>query len=116
MHTSQLIRQVAPDFCVAPQLTPEAMADLAAMGFRSVINNRPDYEEGPHQPTSDSVQAAAEAAGLQYRYLPVNGGYQSPEEIAAMAVLLKELPGPVLAFCRSGTRSTRLFMAATQAG
>jgi uncharacterized protein (TIGR01244 family) len=114
MHTSQLIRQVAPDFCVAPQLTPEAMADLAAMGFRSVINNRPDFEEGPHQPTSASVQAAAEAAGLQYRYLPVNGAYQSPEEIAAMAGLLRELPGPVLAFCRSGTRSTKLFLSASQ--
>jgi uncharacterized protein (TIGR01244 family) len=114
MHTSQLIRQVAPDFCVAPQLTPEAMADLAAMGFRSVINNRPDFEEGPHQPTSASVQAAAEAAGLQYRYLPVNGAYQSPEEIAAMAALLRELPGPVLAFCRSGTRSTKLFLSASQ--
>jgi uncharacterized protein (TIGR01244 family) len=110
MHTSQLIRQVTPDFCVAPQLTPEAMAD----GFRSVINNRPDFEEGPHQPTSASVQAAAEAAGLQYRYLPVNGAYQSPEEIAAMAGLLRELPGPVLAFCRSGTRSTKLFLSASQ--
>jgi uncharacterized protein (TIGR01244 family) len=114
MHTSQLIRQVTPDFCVAPQLTPEAMADLAAMGFRSVVNNRPDFEEGPHQPTSASVQAAAEAAGLQYRYLPVSGGYQTPEQIAAMADLLRELPGPVLAFCRSGTRSTKLFLSATQ--
>ncbi len=114
MHTSQLIRQVAPDFCVAPQLTPEAMAEVAALGFRSVINNRPDFEEGPHQPPSASVQAAAEAAGLQYRHLPVSGGYQSPDEIAAMARLIAELPGPVLAFCRSGTRSTRLFQAAIQ--
>lgn len=114
MHTSQLIRQVTPDFCVAPQLTPEAMAEVAAMGFRSVINNRPDYEEGPHQPTSASVQAAAEEAGLQYRYLPVSGGYQSPEEIAAMGTLLGELPRPVLAFCRSGARSTKLFLAAVQ--
>lgn len=114
METSQLIRQVAPDFCVAPQLTPEAMADVAAMGFRSVINNRPDFEEGPHQPTNASVQAAARQAGLEYRYLPVNGAYQSPEEIAQMAALLKELPAPVLAFCRSGARSTKLFLQATR--
>ncbi|NRF70441.1 TIGR01244 family phosphatase [Aquincola sp. S2] len=114
MQTSQLIRQVAPDFCVAPQLTPEAMADLAKLGFKSVINNRPDFEEGPHQPTNASVQAAAEAAGLEYRYLPVNGAYQSPEEIAQMAELLEQLPGPVLAFCRSGARSTKLYLSATR--
>lgn len=114
LKTSDLIRQVAPAFCVAPQLTPEAMADVAQLGFKSVINNRPDYEEGPHQPTNASVEAAAKAAGLEYRYLPVSGGYQSPDEIARMAQLLQELPQPVLAFCRSGARSTRLFMLATQ--
>lgn len=115
MNTSLPIRQVAAEFCVAPQLTPETMAELAALGFRSVINNRPDFEGGPDQPTSASVQAAATAAGLEYRYLPVSGGYQSPEEIAEMAKLLSELPAPVLAFCRSGARSTNLFMSATRA-
>ncbi len=107
------IRAVAPDVCVAPQLTPEAMAEAAAAGFRSVINNRPDHEHGPGQPTSAEIEAAARAAGLEYRHLPVDGGYQSPEEIAAFAKLLGELPRPILAFCRSGARSTRLFMAAS---
>jgi uncharacterized protein (TIGR01244 family) len=107
------IRPVAADVCVAPQLQPEAMAAAAGAGFRSVINNRPDFEEGPHQPTNASIEAAAKAAGLQYRYLPVNSAYQSPEEIAAFAQLLKELPRPILAFCRSGARSTRLFVAAS---
>ena len=59
------------------------------------------------------MQAAAEAAGLQYRYLPVAGGWQSPEEIAAFATLLEDLPKPMLAFCRSGARSTQLFLQAT---
>jgi uncharacterized protein (TIGR01244 family) len=90
------------------------MAEAARQGFKSVINNRPDYEEGPEQPTNASIQAAALAAGLQYAFLPVQGGYQSPEEIAAFARLLDELPRPILAFCRSGARSTRLFVAATQ--
>jgi uncharacterized protein (TIGR01244 family) len=107
------VRPVAADVCVAPQLQPEAMAEAAGAGFRSVINNRPDFEEGPHQPTNASIEAAAKAAGLQYRYLPVNSAYQSPEEIAAFAQLLKELPRPILAFCRSGARSTRLFVAAS---
>ena len=105
-------RPVAPDVCVAPQLTPEAMAEAARQGFRSVINNRPDYEEGPEQPTHASIEAAARAAGLAYAFLPVDGGYQSPQEIEAFARLLEEMPRPILAFCRSGARSTRLFMAA----
>ncbi len=103
-------RAVAPDVCVAPQLQPSAMAEAARAGFRSVINNRPDFEEGPLQPTNASIEAAARDAGLEYRFLPVQGTYQSPEEIAAFARLLAELPRPILAFCRSGARSTRLVM------
>ena len=106
------LRAVAPDVCVAPQLTPDAMAEAARQGFKSVINNRPDFEHDRDQPTSAAIEAAAAAAGLVYRFLPVDGGYQSPEEIAAMAKLLAELPRPILAFCRSGARSARLFSAA----
>ncbi|MEK8030825.1 TIGR01244 family sulfur transferase [Ideonella sp. DXS29W] len=113
METSLPIRQVADDVCVAPQLTPEAMAELARLGFRSVVNNRPDFEHGRDQPTSAAIEQAAKAAGLEYRFLPVNGGYQSPEEIAAFGRLLAELPKPMLAFCRSGARSTKLFVSAT---
>ena len=110
------LQALTPDICVAPQLTPEAMAEAAAAGFKSVVNNRPDFEHGPDQPTSAAIQAAAEAAGLEYHHLPVAGGYQSPEEIAAFAQLLEELPRPLLVFCRSGARSTRLFVQAQQLG
>lgn len=103
---------VAPDVCVAPQLTPDAMAEAAQAGFKSVVNNRPDFEHGPNQPTSAAIEAAAKAAGLEYRFLPVQSGYQSPEEIAAFAKLLDELPRPMLVFCRSGARSARLYQAA----
>lgn len=106
-------RPIADGISVAPQLTPAAMAEAAAAGFKSVVNNRPDHEHGPDQPSSAEIQAAAEAAGLQYRHLPVSGAYQSPEEIAAFAQLLQALPKPILAFCRSGARSTNLYMAAT---
>ena len=112
--TSLPARAIAADVCVAPQLMPEAMAEAARAGFRSVVNNRPDFEHGPNQPTSAEIEAAALAAGLQYRHLPVDGGWQSPEEIAAFAALLRELPRPLLAFCRSGARSTRLYEAATR--
>lgn len=106
------VRQVADDVCVAPQLTPAAMAAAAQAGFRSVVNNRPDFEGGPDQPTTAAIEAAARAAGLEYRYLPVSGAYQSPEDVEAMAKLLDELPRPLLLFCRSGARSTRLYMLA----
>jgi uncharacterized protein (TIGR01244 family) len=109
MQTTLPLRQIADDVFVAPQLDATAMAELARLGFKSVVNNRPDFEHGPDQPTSASVEAAAAAAGLAYRFLPVAGGYQSPEEIAAFRKLLAELPRPLLAFCRSGARSTKLF-------
>ena len=110
------LRQIADDVFVAPQLDAAAIAELARLGFRSVVNNRPDFEGGPDQPTDAQMRAAAEAAGLQYRFLPVNSGWQSPEEIAAFARLLDELPKPILAFCRSGARSTRLYAAARSLG
>ena len=111
-HPSLPARAITDDVYVAPQLGPAAMAEAARLGFRSVINNRPDFEGGPDQPTSAQVEAAALAAGLVYRHLPVQGNYQSPEEIAACAHLIAGLPRPLLMFCRSGARSTRLFIAA----
>ena len=107
------VQPLSPDVSVAPQLGPDAMKPLATAGFKSVINNRPDFEGGPDQPTSAQMEAAAEAAGLVYAFLPVAPGYQSPEEIARFAELLATLPRPILAFCRSGTRSGKLFRAAT---
>lgn len=112
-HTPQ-VQQLAADFCVAGQLGPEAMAWAAAQGFRSVINNRPDFEGGPSQPTSTSIEAAARAAGLAYAFLPVGSASQTPAEIARMAELLSTMPKPVLAFCRSGARSGRLYLAGLQ--
>ena len=109
------IQQLGADVCVAPQLEPGAMAWAAQAGFKSVINNRPDFEGGPDQPTSATIEAAALAAGLRYAHLPVSPAVQTPEQIARFAELLAELPKPLLAFCRSGTRSGKLYHAATGA-
>lgn len=110
--TSLPIRPLADDVFVAPQLDPAALAEAARAGFRSVINNRPDFEGGPNQPTDAELARAAQAAGLEYRFLPVDSAYQTPEDIAAFAALLSALPRPLLVFCRSGARSTRLFVSA----
>lgn len=108
------VQQIAADVCVAAQLEPAAMQAVADAGFRSVVNNRPDFEGGPDQPTSAQIEAAARAAGLTYAYLPVNPAVQTPEQIAQFAELLASLPRPILAFCRSGARSTKLYRAATE--
>jgi len=107
------LQQLSPDVCVAPQLGPEAMTPVAQAGFKSVINNRPDFEGGPDQPTHASIEPAAKAAGLVYEFMPVAPNYQSPEEVARFAELLATLPKPILAFCRTGTRSGKLYRAAT---
>ena len=105
------VRQLSADVCVAPQLEPAAMAWAAQAGFKTVINNRPDFEGGPDQPTSAQMEQAARAAGLAYAYLPVEPAEQTPEQIAQFAKLLADLPKPVLAFCRSGNRSSVLYRA-----
>jgi uncharacterized protein (TIGR01244 family) len=107
------LRQIAADFCVAPQLGPDHMAEAARQGFKSVINNRPDHEHGPGQPTNAEIEAAARAAGLAYHFLPTDGSASNPAHIAALAALLPTLEGPVLAFCRSGNRSAGLYLRAT---
>ena len=56
------VSPVAPDVCVAPQLEPQAMAEAARLGFRSVVNNRPDFEGGPAQPTNAAMQAGKRGA------------------------------------------------------
>jgi uncharacterized protein (TIGR01244 family) len=109
------VQQLSADVCVTGQLAPAAMAWAAQAGFKSVINNRPDFEGGPDQPTSAAIEAAARAAGLAYAHLPVAPALQTPDQVAAFARLLSELPKPVLAFCRSGARSGKLFRAAAGA-
>lgn len=97
------IRKVTDRFSVAPQIEPGDVETAKAQGFVKLINNRPDGEV-PGQPTSAQMQAAAEAAGLGYVHIPFVGR-PSPEQAEAVARESEAADGPVLAFCRSGTRS-----------
>jgi uncharacterized protein (TIGR01244 family) len=91
---------------VAPrQIGVDDIPALAARGIRLIVNNRPDGEE-PGQPASAEIEAAARAAGLGYRHIPIAGGFPAAQ-VEAMAEALED--GPVLAFCRTGTRSTYLW-------
>lgn len=95
-------------FATAPQLSPADMAEVASMGFKTVVNNRPDGEGGADQPTSAMMEAAAHAAGLNYEYLPVISGQITELQARKFAELLATRPAPLLAFCRSGARSQNL--------
>jgi uncharacterized protein (TIGR01244 family) len=92
---------------VAGQIAIDAIPQLAAYGVTMIVNNRPDHEE-PGQPLSAEVEAGARAAGLDYRHIPVAGGF-SPEKVEAMAEAIDACSGKLLAFCKSGTRSTFLW-------
>lgn len=106
------ITYLAPDIAVAPQIQPEHMAALAREGFKSVINNRLPQEPG--QPPQEALRQAAESAGLRYEWQPVHPAMIAAPDVRQFAHLLDELPRPILAFCRSGTRCTTLFHAAAR--
>ena len=98
-------------FVSVRQLHAGDLDEAVAQGVRLIVNNRPDGEE-PGQPSSAEIEAAARDAGLDYRHIPIAGGF-APEQVEAMAEALEQ--GPVLAFCRSGTRSTFLWALARAA-
>lgn len=102
------MKAVNPDISVAPQIQPEDVAALAQQGFKSVICNRPDGE-APDQPDFEAVRAAASEQGLEFRYLPIVGGNFGAGDIQTFTQLMEDLPKPVLAYCRSGTRSIALW-------
>lgn len=105
-------KSLTPEFAVAPQLSATDMQSVAEAGFRSVIINRPDGEGGPGQPCSDDVLQAAKAHGLQAFYQPVISGSITAGDIDRFCRFLKELPAPVLAYCRTGARCTTLYQEA----
>ncbi|MDQ2634053.1 MAG: TIGR01244 family sulfur transferase [Pseudomonadota bacterium] len=100
-------REISDNYAVSGQILPEDIAAVKAAGFNSVICNRPDDEQ-PGQPSADSVKQAAEAAGLEFRYIPVVSGQITEQNVADQAAALEGLKGPVFAYCRSGTRCTNL--------
>lgn len=100
-----MFRKIDDSISVAAQISPANVADAAKAGFTTIINNRPDEEE-PGQPSGASIREAAREAGLAYVAIPITPGGFSLHQIEAMQKALDEADGPVLAFCRSGTRST----------
>jgi sulfide:quinone oxidoreductase len=99
---------------VAGQISPANLQAIAAAGFKSIVCNRPDGES-PGQFSAQDIATAARQAGLTMACLPVESGRVSLQDAREFGELLNQLPGPVLAYCRSGMRSATLW-ALSQAG
>jgi uncharacterized protein (TIGR01244 family) len=108
------IRHVTPDYAVAPQIDLSDLAELAALGFTTLINNRPD-DEVPPEIQSARMKAAAEDAGLVYVANPVINGAMTMDMVAAQGQAIADASGAVFAYCRSGTRSS-IVWALSQSG
>lgn len=102
-----MIKEIEAAFSVAPQLSVEDVMSAAGR-FALIVNNRPDGEE-PTAPQGNEIKAAAEAAGIGYLAIPVTHAGFSHAQIDAMEAALRDTDGPVLAYCRSGTRSCFLW-------
>ncbi|TPE51418.1 TIGR01244 family sulfur transferase [Amaricoccus solimangrovi] len=102
------ITKITPEYSVSTQISVEDVAEIAAMGYRSIMCNRPDGESPDQTPVAE-IRAAAEARGLAFAFVPVISGGVAPQNVAAFEEALEELPAPVLAYCRSGTRCRTLW-------
>lgn len=103
-----MFRRIDDTILVSPQIGPADLAEAAELGVTLVINNRPEGEEAG-QPSGDAIAAAAEDAGVSYAAIPVTQAGFSHPQVDAMVSALEKANGPVLAYCRSGTRSTFLW-------
>ncbi|MBO9475679.1 TIGR01244 family phosphatase [Shimia sp. R10_1] len=102
------IKRLTDQVSVSPQIVADDIAEIAAQGFRTILCNRPDGEGGD-QPSFEEIEAAAKAAGIEARYVPVQSGMVRDEDVAAFGAVLEEVQRPVLAYCRTGTRSATLW-------
>ena len=102
------IKTINAEIAVASQITPDDVQKLADQGFRALICNRPDGEAAD-QPNFSEIEATAKKAGLEIRNLPVVSGKVSDQDAAEFGAAMQELPRPILAYCRTGTRSATLW-------
>ncbi|MEO0371535.1 MAG: TIGR01244 family sulfur transferase [Pseudomonadota bacterium] len=108
------IRKITDDYSVSPQVDVGHMREIAGAGFKSIMCNRPDGED-PGQTDHEAIAEAARQEGLEVAWIPVVGGAMGPNELAEFDAALRQMPRPMLAYCRSGTRCTMLW-AFTQHG
>jgi len=102
------ITEITPDYSVSPQIEPEDVARIAALGFRSIMCNRPDGESAGQAPVA-AVEAEARRLGLGFAHVPVVSGQIVGQDVENFRAALDRLEQPVLAYCRSGGRCQNLW-------
>jgi uncharacterized protein (TIGR01244 family) len=108
-----IITHISDKFSTSPQITVDDVAEIAALGFKTIINNRPDGEGGVEQPLSEAIKVAAESAGIKYVHIPVIPGNITEANVAECATFLLNTPTPILGFCRTGNRASNLYQQAS---
>ena len=103
------ITEIDDDFSISPQIGMEDLNEIKAAGFKSVICNRPDSEDGGAHPGHDLLESEARKLGLEFAYLPVVPGQINNENVTQFKTLIEQLPGPVLGYCRMGMRAKTLY-------
>jgi len=102
------LKRISSELTVSPQISASDVETLKAKGFRAIICNRPDGE-GADQPSFEEIRSAAEKVGMEARYIPITAGMVRDEDAELFGAALDEMPGPVFAYCRSGTRSATMW-------
>ena len=103
------VTKLSSRFYATGQITADDLQGIATEGFKSVVNNRPDGEGGADQPISDDLAAVAASLGLAYVYVPVIAGSIAAQDVSDFELACKDLQGPILLFCRTGSRSSMLW-------
>ncbi len=106
------MQRISENYTVSPQIGVDEIASIADAGFKAVVCNRPDQED-PGQPTAAEIAAACEEHGLAFHHVPIVGPELPLDAIEAMQEVIADTDGPVLAYCRSGTRSAVVWQYAT---
>jgi uncharacterized protein (TIGR01244 family) len=105
---THMFRKITDGIYASPQITADQIAEATALGIKLIVNNRPEGE-GDDQTPGEEIEAAARSAGMDYVAIPVTHSGFSEPQVKAMADALDKAQGGVLAYCRSGTRSTLLW-------
>ncbi len=103
------LTRIDPDFSTSSQIAIEDLADFKAAGFRSVICNRPDNEDGNAHPDHHRIESEAKRLGLEFAYLPVAPGQMNDGHVAEFKAIMSSLPRPAVGYCKMGIRSKILY-------
>ena len=110
------VKWLTSQLAIAGQIQPQDLPAISEMGFKTVICNRPDFENGPGQPTAEEIRQAAKAKGISFAFHPVPGNGGTASDALEMAKLMNELPKPILSYCYSGGRCMALIGLAARMG